>query len=365
MNKILLIGLLLLNIKVAFAQKVDLSSVDEFFKVTSTLKKGKEISTTQWIGFDSSTCYKNYATRQNQFVINTIKSSIKIVFGSDSLFEKDSILSITKAKMKTDPKMMFKKNILLNYLSINSNYESIKSFREKYDFNELVYKSKQKLSSFLGQSFDSTIKLKPVYFLFITEDGKNNKEALYVDLNLIYKKTEQQRIDFLAHEFFHNYREYFENHDFNYKNDLNHILDMIQNEGIADLIDKSEGYKRCFTENGELSELGEIFIDLYKNAQNDIERLQNLVVQYSNGKISETKMIDGLMKIVKYNGHPIGFYMANQIVKAGYRKKMIENFYNPYEFYKLYNLAAIENNTFHLSDEFMDYLKRIAIKYYH
>ena len=364
MNKILLIGLLLLNIKMTIAQTVDLSSVDEFFKVTSTLKEGKELSEDQWVDFDSSACYKNYAIRQNQFVINTIKNSLKIVFESDSLFEKDSILSITKAKMKMDSKMMFKKNILINYLNINSNYDSIKSFRENYDFNELVDKSKHRLSSFLGQPLDSTIILKPVYFLFITADGKNGKEALYVDLNLIYKKTEQQRIDFLAHEFFHNYREHFENHDYNYKNDLNYLLDMIQNEGIADLIDKSKGYENFFSENGELTEMGEIFIDLYNTAQNDIERLQDLVVKYSNNEISETKMIDGLMEVVKYNGHPIGFYMANQIVKAGYQDQVLKTFYNPYEFYSLYNKAAKEQNLFQLNNEFMVYLKETTKEYY-
>ncbi len=366
MKKVLFVSFFIFwtNFNLSIAQTVDLTSVDEFFKVTSILKEGKEISETQWVSFDSSACYKNYAISQNLFVINTIKNSIKMVFDSNSFFEKDSILSITKENMKMDYKMMFMKNVLINYLSVNSNYESIKSFRENYDFNELVDKSKQRLSSFLDQSLDSTIKLKPVYFLFITADGKNNKEALYVDLNLIYKKTEQQRIDFLAHEFFHNYREHFGNHDFNYNSDLNYILDMIQNEGIADLIDKSEGYRSYFTENGEISELGEIFIDLYNHAANDIERLQNLVVNYSNDKISETKMIDGLMEIVKYNGHPIGFYMANHIVGAGYQDQMLKTFYNPYEFYSLYNKAAKEQNLFQFNNEFMGYLKEITEEYY-
>ena len=302
--------------------------------------------------------------RQDQFVINTIKNSINIVFGNDSLSEKDSILSTTKVEMEKNPKMMFKKNILINYLSVRDNYDSIKSFRENYNFNLLVEKSKQRLSSFLGQPLDSTIKLKPVYFLFITADGKNNKQALYVDFNLLYKKTEEQRIDFLAHEFFHNYREYFENHDFNYKNDLNYMLDMIQNEGIADLIDKHEGYKKYFTKNGELTETGEIFVSLYNQAQNDLEKLHNLIIKYSRDKTTENEMIEEMLKVYKFNGHAIGFYMANQIVKAGYRKKMIKTFYNPYEFYKLYNLAAIENETFQLSDEFMNYVKKITKKYY-
>jgi len=349
-----------INISLSIAQTVDLTSVDEFFKVTSALKEGKEISKTQWGNFDSSACYKNYATRQNQFVINTIKSSIRIVFGRDSLFKKDSILNITKTDMKKSPKMMFRKNLLINYLSVNNNYESIKSFRENYDFNKLLDKSKQRLSSFLGQSLDSTIEFKPIYFLFITADGKNNDDALYVDLNLIYKKTESQRINFLAHELFHNYREYFENHNFNYKTDLNYILDMIQNEGIADLIDKNNGYKSYFTEQGKLSEQGEIFINLYHDAPNDLERLQDLVIKYSNKEISETKMIDKLMNIVKYNGHPIGFYMANQIVKAGYQNQMLKTFYNPYKFYDLYNKAAKKNNISQLSNEFMEYLNYLV-----
>jgi len=365
MNKVLLIYFFFwgINNNLSIAQTVDLTSVDEFFNVTSTLKKGKEVSKTQWERFDNSICYKNYATRQNKFVITTIKNTIRIVFGKDSLSEKDSILNISKTQMRINPKMMFKKNLLINYLNINNNYDSIKSFRENYNFNKLLKKSIQRLSSFLGQPLDSTVKFKPVYFLFITADGKNNDDALYIDLNFIYKKTESQRIDFLAHELFHNYREHFENHDFNYKNDLNHILDMIQNEGIADLIDKSEGYKNYFTKNGKLSESGEIFIDLYNNAQKDMEKLQNLVVKYSNGKISETKMIDGLIEVVKYNGHPIGFYMATQIVRAGYQNQMLKTFYEPYKFYSLYNKAAKEQNLFRFNNEFMEYLKKITTRY--
>ena len=43
-------------------------------------------------------------------------------------------------------------------------------------------------------------------------------DALVIDFNLIYKMTEEQRINFLAHEFFHVYRGHFENHEFNYAN---------------------------------------------------------------------------------------------------------------------------------------------------
>jgi hypothetical protein len=366
MIKIFIYGIVIfiINLNELYAQSYDLTSVDEFFKVAGILKEGKEISNVQWDNFDNSACYRNYSKRQDKFVINTIKNSIIIVFGSSHNSELDSILSITEKDMERDIKLLFKKELLTNYLSVKSNYDSIKSFRENYDFNNLVEKSKQRLGSFLGQPLDSSIILNPVYFLFITADGKNNEEAIYVDFNLIYKKTEQQRIDFIAHEMFHNYRAYFRNYDFIHSSDLNSALDMIQDEGIADLIDKKIGYNNYFIENGELTELGEIFVKLYSQAPTDLERFQSVILDYSKDKITETKMIDEIIEIVKFGGHPIGFYMANKIVSAGYQEQMLITFYNPYEFFRLYNKAAKEQNGFQLSDEFMNYLNEITKEYY-
>ena len=366
MNKIFLIGLLILcaNINISIAQTVDLTSVDEFFKVTSTLKEGKKISVEQWKAFDSSGGYRKYAEREDKRRINIIKSSINIVFDNSSKAEKDSILGIPEKDLNNNIALWVKKHMLINYLDIKDNFDSIKSFRENYDFNAFIGKTIKRLSSFLGEPIDTSFRFKTVYFHFMEADGSNVSEGIFIDFNKIYKETEEQRIDFLAHEFFHNYRENYENHDFNYKNDLNHCIDFIQNEGIADLIDKSEGYEKYFTKEGESSEMVEIWVNLYNQAQEDLERLQNLIMKYSKGVISEKVMVDGIIEIVKYNGHPIGFFMANHIVSAGYKNEMLKTFYNPYEFYSLYNNAAKEQNLFQLSDEFMNYLKELTKEYY-
>lgn len=358
MNRIFLIGLLILaiNINLSIAQTIDLTSVDEFLKVTSSLKKGKEISEEQWTNFDSSSSYKEFAESENKFIINTIKTSINIAFDNSNKAEKDSILNISKEEMIENKKLLLKKLILTNYIEVNNNYDSIKSFRENYDFIALVEKAKKRLSSFLEIPIVSTTQFKPVYFLFINADGKDTDDALFIDFNLIYKQTEQQRIEFLAHEFFHNYRRKYENHDFNYKCDLNYCIDMIQNEGIADMIDKTQGYEKYYSEVLNSPELLEIMVNLYSQAEKDLEKLQNLIYKYSKDEISETKMVDELLEIVKFNGHPIGFFMANQIVKAGYKNEMLKTFHNPYEFYSLYNKAAKELDLFQFSDEFIEFI---------
>ena len=351
--------LLCVKINISNAQTVDLASIDEFFKVTSILKEGREISAEQWENFDNSNGYKEL----RQSTISIIKSSIDIVFGNDPVTEKDSILSISQKEMNEDPAVLLKKLILINYLDIDDNYESIKSFKENYDFNSLIEKAKQRLSSFLGQTINPTIEFKPVYFFFINADGQNRENGIYIDLNLVYKQDEDQRIDFLAHEFFHNYREKYVNQDY-YKNDLAFVIDAIQNEGIADLIDKSEGYMKYFTDLGESPEVVESWVSLYNQAQEDLEKLQNLSIGYARNEIAQNDMIDEIAKTVRYNGHPIGFFMASHIVDAGYKSEMLKSFYNPYEFYSLYNRAAKKLNIPPLNDEFMDYLKSLTREYY-
>lgn len=338
------------------AQSVDLSSVDAFFDVASSLKSGKEISNDQWSKFDNSTVYKQYANREDQFMINTIKESIQLVFGDPNTSKIDSLLHISKEDLSQNKELLVKKLIIDNYIKVNNNYANIQYFRNSYDFEGLIKNSKLKLSHFLEHPLDSLIDLKPVHFFFITADASDKENAIVVDLNLIYSLTEEQRIALIAHEYFHNYRKRFENHDFNYKCDLNYMIDMIQNEGIADMIDKSCGYDNYYTKDVYELDLAELMVDLYNSAEKDLKRLEDLIMQYSKKEITEDSMVDGLLEIVKFNGHPIGYYMANQIVNAGYRNQMIETFYDPFEFYKLYILAAKKNGSFQLSEEFMDFI---------
>lgn len=134
MKNILLIILLISNYSISVAQDVDLTSVDEFFKVTSTLKAGKEISQKQWEQFDSSSAYAIFSQNKNKKIIHVIKSSIQKVFGN----------KVTNEEIPNDKTGLLEKLVLTNYQDINDNYLSIKSFRDNYDFNTLLMKAKQK-----------------------------------------------------------------------------------------------------------------------------------------------------------------------------------------------------------------------------
>ena len=124
-NLLLSLVILGLNINSSIAQSLDLTSVDEFFRITSALKEGKEISAQQWIDFDNSLGYKVFAESKNNTLINIVKCSINIAFGHGSIAEKDSILSITQEEMNSDTKLLLQKIILANYLNVSNSYDSI------------------------------------------------------------------------------------------------------------------------------------------------------------------------------------------------------------------------------------------------
>lgn len=364
MYRIVILNFLIFNISILYAQNIDLTSVDDFFKVTSVLMENKEVSKSQWNNFFNSGCYKNISDKGDIFLLNKIKHSMTLVFNNNSKTKLDSVISTLEKEINIDQALLTKKLILKNYIDIKKNYVQIKNFRDKYNFESLRQKSIKQLSYFLQSPIDTTIKLKPLSFFFLYADGKDTKNAICIDFNLIYKMTEQQKINFIAHEFFHNYRSYFENHEFNYKSDLNFLLDMIQNEGIADQIDKTQGYKSYYADVLKSPELCNIMVNLYNNAEKDLSIIQDIIVKYSKNEITENEMIDKLLEVYKYNGHAIGFFMSNEIIKAGFKDEMIKTFYNPYEFYKLYNIAANKNNTLKLSNSFMKYLNKITKKHY-
>ena len=333
--------LFLITSTFTFAQNVDLSSVDEFFKITDKLKNGEEISDNDWNNFEKS---KAYAIFTNKYIIDIAKLSIRNVFGSCNINIDNS-------------NNLLKTLVLANYEEINYNYSSLKIFRDNYDFESLIYNAKSRLQSFLMCELDSSVEWKPVYFLFLSKDGQDRDSAIVIDLNLIYKMTEEERINFLAHEFFHVYRAHFEHHEFNYANDINFAIDMIANEGIADQIDKYMGYEQYYSTVIGSQELKDKFINLYENAEKDIEYLQDIIVQYSKNQIDKETCIDKLLEIYKYNGHALGFYMSNQIIMAGLKDEMIKEFYKPYEFYRLYSLALYKNKGISLNDDFLGFLK--------
>lgn len=168
--KKILVFLFLIKCSFSFAQNVDLTSVDEFFKIADCLKNGKEVNMEQWHRFDSSAAYSIFSDYKDNRISNIVKSTMQNVFG-DLNRDKESENLISLESL-----------VRANYEEINENYLKIKEFRHSYDFGLLISNAKSRLQSFFGcDSLDASVKWKPVYFLFLSADGKDMDDALVID----------------------------------------------------------------------------------------------------------------------------------------------------------------------------------------
>ena len=151
------------------AQNVDLSSVDEFLNITALLKNGEEVNMEQWNQLDSSAAYSLFSNSKDNTIPNIVKAVMLDIFGcSDS-------------KGQTQNGSLLETSVRENYEDINKNYSEIRKFRDNYDFEYLISNAKIRLQTFLGcEQLDASVKWRPVYFFFLSQDGKELDNAIVI-----------------------------------------------------------------------------------------------------------------------------------------------------------------------------------------
>ena len=128
-------------------ENVDLTSVDEFFKIADCLKNGKEVKMEQWHRFDSSAAYSIFSESEDNGISNIVKATMQSVFGNLNMKKESGNINSFELRVET------------NYKEIDENYSEIKSFRNSYDFESLISNAKSRLQSFLGcDSLDTSVK---------------------------------------------------------------------------------------------------------------------------------------------------------------------------------------------------------------
>lgn len=119
-----------------------------------------------------------------------------------------------------------------------------------------------------------------------------------------------------------------------------YVLNGILNEGTADMVDKVYS----FNHSGDI--IYEYHYDdlLLHQADSIIKQIDTCMqlMRKSDNKIFSTKKQFRTL-IDNSSGHKPGYYMADVIVRNGYRRELIENIQNPFKFICLYNKAALKD----------------------
>lgn len=339
------------------AQTVDFKSIDAFFEIADKLSQNQKVKKSEWKKFNNTAAYKKLDMTYGD--CKDIQNAMELTFLSKNKTLRDSLLAAPYSLSDND---YYLKLLLRNCVSLAKNYDDVKNFRQSYDFEELKAQAIRQFRDFMPAVNDSFITVPDIYFFFYGPDGYAIGNSIMLDFNDFYRN--QQRIGTFAHEIFHTYRFHLKKAKIIYSNALLNVLDLIQDEGIADLINKkgSEYSAKKLTEVGYPIDLERMYLESVANCSNWLSRLDSLTLAHLDGTMSYDTYKEQLFKLLKRNAHPVGYHISQLLVKNGLKAKMLDSFYNPIEFVKLYNSIAESEGMHVFSDRFMTYIDELYSK---
>lgn len=352
---IILCLMLMLCRKNSMAQSFDLGSVDAFFSVAEKMKSGESVTEDEWRHFFET---KGYGIVSEHFGQDMVKRCITLAFDPQQKKLCDSILS-NELTNQSDLLIKFTVN---NYVDMTKHWDALKEYRKTYDFEGLKERAIDVLKDFLSNPNDSLIQFPSLTFLCFDANGRKLNKGISIDLNFTYKRTTEENARFLAHEMFHAYRGYLYNEELVNSSPAIKALSRVQNEGIADLIDK-ESLESAIDDPLVPKEIVKQYVDTYNNTPALLQKLDTTTIAYLKGDVKEAEFKSIANNLFLFDGHANGYYMASLIKRHGFLSEITENPANPVVFARTYNKAAKLEGSYMLSSEFMNYIEKLESKY--
>jgi hypothetical protein len=207
--------------------------------------------------------------------------------------------------------------------------------------------------------FNAIPKDETIYINAMTFDAAVQYLNMYFGLSIVYEFDRFQKGTIAAHEFHHLLRinKVIQKGVSSSDSATFSIVNQINNEGCADLIDKTI----ALTNEAKIYDGQKEIEWLMGDAESTINKLDSSFI--INATVTE-KFITRkeFRKMTNYSsGHVPGFYMANIIKRNGYEQELINSSDNPFEFIYLYNKAAAKDSKKPplFSKETIQYLKQL------
>ncbi|SUB78463.1 Uncharacterised protein [Porphyromonas macacae] len=328
-----------------------------FMEIAEIISAGQDIPAEKWEQLFATEGYRILDWKPAR--LESVKKNMLIAFSPARTAERDSILS---AKIPLQDAAYFDRIMILNFTDMLKHWNELKNFRRTYDFAGMEAKSIRKLKNFLLDPVDSLIVFPSVAIVCADPEARSKSKGIVIDLNVMYKDPDGI-IKLMAHEMFHSYRRHFENSDFIQSSPVITELDNLQNEGIADMIDKGDDLTLLFKQIGYPDEIAVMYKETFENTSAMLAEFDRITVSYLDGKIGEEELSVKIKGYFPFGGHPNGYFITRMLQRHGLRGEVIENFVNPVAFLRTYNKAAEKEGIHVFSPRFMNYMARQESKY--
>jgi len=336
---------------------VEASSVETFFQIADKLASGKQPTEREWYALFETQGYKKAITETFEERSDYTRRVMEVAFDPEKVGMIDIIMNVPITEILSDMEALLMRVMLKNFLDIKEHRDAIMEQILTIDQTQLPVKASERLRRFLVNPIDSLIAPIPISLICMEPDALSLSGRIVWDCNLFRIQTEEEKVDLMAHEMYHAYRRHFFSES--KASNLMQLLNLWNNEGVADLIDKKSvsDLSSAFIRFGLPESYVEAYNEVYDSTPRMLKDLEKVTLSYIRNEISEDQFNLKLSGFIQYGGHPNGYYMTTAIKEAGYEEDLIRNFASPVEFMKLYNKSVPKG--YQLTSEFMDYLETI------
>ena len=315
-----------------YSQKINTDAISEFWNVVDYLKKDRPLTDSVWNKYYNLYGNKNYMNKnRSEANVSAHRKYLEFLFRTSFA---DSLKYI-----ETNIKDYENDDIFQNLKFIKANEHNLRKYS-----NEIQKKSYLKTSIKLAKKHLPKYKYNKIpqnltiYVMAMTYDAAVQDSSMYLGISCVYDLDRFQKGSMAAHELHHILRKNNEPKMKLSQQDSASVrmIDQINNEGCADLIDK-----KLIIDNEVKILIGSSIKNwLLNDATNTIRKLDSSFVINSLANKEFVKSKEFRKITASSSGHIPGYYMVAIIKRNGYLQDLIDNNANPFNFFYLYNKAA-------------------------
>jgi len=298
----------------------DFSGMDRFWTVFETLQGDQEPSAADWEALFSTPGYG--VLTESEFSRDFLIRSFRLAF-------KPSLREQLEAALESD-----RFGLLRHYLQVAADPAKVR--RQQEELATSGYLQDFAIKRALEYLPLSGVEEYPLVSFVIFANDARGYSPIVLDVLATINLSDFLPL-FLAHECHHYYRNQLLSVDYRRASgewrDLLRVLDQIQGEGVADLIDKEE-----------LMAGGHPFVSGYAEAvaraPEFLKTMDGILADLGKGAVNSEKAGELLNEALPMSGHPVGFYMARTIRNRLGTAEMVRRVGNPFAFLTLYDQAT-------------------------
>lgn len=316
-------------VSLAMAQKVDLTSLDAFWKITDRLKQGDTLSRGEWKSFLALEGNKVYIENQGfseQFLENYRKTLQSVYSPKNTI----------RLRQMMDDKL---NNWLAYKINQYKDHEHVlKAYAAQLHNPAYLDSIYRQCWQWLPKRLQVKAPEAKIFIIGIDNDALVDRNGIVFTLWNAYNQDKLKYGIMGGHELHHMLRRQRSlKASIPAEEGILYALQAVLNEGSADMIDK----KYSFDPSEEIVyeyHFEEFLLDKPDSIVRQLDMAMQLMSQTKGTTFRTIKQYRSLMNYS--SGHNPGYFMADIIVRNGYRKQLIANIQNPFYFVYLYNKAA-------------------------